>query len=185
MSTRARKAQRLSQHDTPDSTSKHARSSSENPEPQQRDGHDISNGAMQSENTAQDFATLGSGTILEADPRPTFVLDALANLNDTLEPVFLNEALRCDPQLLRSLPFKLKPNSPGPPSKLLSSNFKLWIKNLAQLGDTQLSCSYSGITWTGFIACKKWVIISGECVDLSSLANLPRRSDLSVWISPV
>jgi hypothetical protein len=180
MSTRARKAQRLSQHDTPDSASKHARSSSENPEPQQRDAHDISNGAMQSENTAQEFATLGSGTFLEADPRPTFVLDALANLNDTLEPVFFNEALRCDPHLLRSLPFKLKPNSPGPPSKLLSSNFKLWIKNLAQLGDTQLSCSYSGITWTGFIACKKWIVISGECVDLSSLANLPRRSDNSV-----
>lgn len=78
MSTRARKAQRLSQHDTSDSMSKHARSPSENRDPQQRDAQDISNGAMQTENAEQEFATLGSGTFLEADPRPTFVLYAFA-----------------------------------------------------------------------------------------------------------
>lgn len=70
MSTRARKAQRLSQHDTSDSTSKHARSPSENPELQQRDPQYISNEAMQNESSEREFATLGSKTFLEADPRP-------------------------------------------------------------------------------------------------------------------
>jgi hypothetical protein len=177
MSTRARKTQRLSQHDTSDSTSKHAWSPLENSEQQQRAAQDVSNGALQNEHVDQGFALLGVGTFLDADLRLTFVLDADANLNNALELVFLNQSLRPDPQLLKSLPFKLKPNSPGPPSKLLSSSFKLWIKDLAQLEDAQLSCSYSSIDWTGFLISRKWIVISGECANLSSPANLPMRSN--------
>jgi len=172
MSTRARKSQRLTQHDTSDST-KHARSPSENREYQQRNTEDDAGGGEQLHHVDQEFLTLGIGTFLDADPRPTFVLDIDANFNDALEPVFLNKFLQWDSQLLKSLPFKIKPNSPGPPSKVLSTTFKLWIKDLARLGDAPLSCSYSGITWTGFIVSRKWMVVSGECADLPSPANLP------------
>jgi hypothetical protein len=177
MSTRARKAQRLSQSEISESTSKHARSPSENPDYFQRSANDLPNGAMHIEINDEEFATLGIAVFLEADPRPTFVLNVDANLNDALEPVFLNESLRSDVQLLKSLPFKTKPNSPGPPSKVLSSNFKLWIKDLAQLGDLGLSCSYSGIAWTGFIVSRRWIVISGECASLPSPSSLPVRSE--------
>ena len=172
MSTRARKSQRLSQHDPSDST-KHARSPSENPEYQPRNTEEADGGGQQLDQVVQEFLALGIGTFLDADPRPTFVLGVDANLNDALEPVFINKFLQWDSQLLKSLPFKVKPNSPGPPSKVLSTTFKLWIKDLARLGDAPLSCSYSGITWTGFIVSGKWIVVSGECADLPSPANLP------------
>ena len=173
MSTRARKSQRLSQHDTSDTTSKHARSLSEKPEYQQRTTEDVAGGGEQLDHADQEFLDLGIGTFLDADPRPTFVLDVNANLNDTLEPVFLNKVLQWDAPLLKSLPLRTKPNSPGPPSKVLSTSFKLWVKDLSRLGDAPLSCSYSGITWTGFIVSRNWIVISGECADLPSPANLP------------
>lgn len=183
MSNRARKAQRLSQSDIADSTSKHARSPSENPEYFQREPDDVTNGTIYIDSDGQALAALGLTSFLEADPRPTFVLDVNANLNDALEPVFINESLQSDAQLLKSLPFKVKPRSPGPPSKVLSSTFKLWIKDLVQLEDARVSCSYSGVNWTGFIVSRKWIVISGECANLSSLASLPVRSESPVATS--
>jgi hypothetical protein len=177
MSTRARKAQRLSQHDTSDSTSKHARSPSSTPEHPPRSTEDLSSEAVQTNHIDPGFAALGVGNFLDVDPRPTFVLHVDANLNDALEPVFLNASLQSDPQLLKSLPFKLKSNPLGPPSKVLSSGFKLWIKDLAQLEDARLSFSYSGIAWTGFIVDRKWIVISGESANLSTPAILPSRSE--------
>ncbi len=177
MSSRARKAQRLSQHDTSDSTSKHARSPSENPEYQQRHAEDAFDGGFHIECVDQEFAALGVGTYLDVDPRPTFVLSVEGNLDDALEPVFLNESLHSDRQLLKSLPFKFQSGSPRPPPKVTGSSFKLWIKDLAQLEDPKLSCSYSGITWTGFMVRRKWIVISGECSDLLTPANLPQRSE--------
>jgi hypothetical protein len=177
MSSRARKAQRLSQHDMSDSTSKHARSPSENPEYQQRSADDVFDGGFHIEHLDQEFAALGVGAYLDVDPRPTFVLTVEANLDDVLEPVFLNDSLHSNRQLLKSLPFKFQLDSPRPLSKLPSSNFKLWIKDLAQLEDPRLSCSYSDITWTGFMVRRKWIVVSGECATLSTPANLPVRSE--------
>ena len=179
MSSRARKAQRLSQHDTTDSSSKHARSPSENPEYQRRSTEDAVDGDMHAERLEQDFAALGVETYLNVDPRPTFVLDAEANLNELLKPVFINESLRSDPQLSKLLPIKSNSDSPRSSAKVSGSNFKLWIKELAQLEDARLSYSYSGITWTGFVIRRKWIVVCGNYAVLSNTTNLvlPVRSE--------
>jgi hypothetical protein len=177
MSSRARKSQRLSHQDSSESTSKHARSPSENPEYQQLSTEQVPEKDGQVDHTDQDFTVIGVAAYLHVDPRPTFVLNVEANLNEALEPVFLNDSLSSDHQLLKLLPFKSKSDSPRSPSKLPGSNFKLWIKDLAQLENSQLSCSYCGITWTGFIVSRRWIVISGECANLSTPANLPVRSE--------
>lgn len=177
MSSRARKAQRLSHNDSSESTSKSGRSSSDNPEYLQRRTSDGSETGGLIDDIDQDFANIGVMAYLDVDPRPTFVLNIEANLNGELEPVFVNKSLSSDIQLLKLLPLKTKPDSPQPPSKSPGSNLKLWIKDMAQLESPQLSCSYCGITWTGFTVSRKWIVISGECADLSTPTILPVRSE--------
>src|ERR1700758_1230028 len=98
MSSRTRKGQRLSQHNSLDSTAKHSHNEDFS---QQRE-----TGVDSGEENSQDFTSIGAGQFLELDPRPTFVLDLEANLDEALEPVFMNSSLHSDQQLLKSLQFK-------------------------------------------------------------------------------
>jgi hypothetical protein len=102
VSSRARKAQRLSQHDPSDSP-KHGRTASGNEEYSlQRDTGDDADSVIDGvgQNSNQDFRAIGVAELLRLDPRPTFVVDA--DLDEGLEHVFLNEALRADDHLVRA-----------------------------------------------------------------------------------
>jgi hypothetical protein len=151
MSSRARKVQRLSQHNSFDSTSKHSRNEEFS---QQRDtGDDPGDG------TAQDFTAIEVGQFLELDPRPTFVLNLEADLDEALEPVFMNSSLHSDHQLLKSLQFSVPNASSQDQSKPTNPDFNAWIKDIVSLGGLRASTEFplAGVVWKGFLV-KQYVI---------------------------
>jgi hypothetical protein len=161
MSSRARKYQRLLSQQF-DSTSKHSRNEEFG---QQREIGDDSG-----KENAQDFTAIGVGQFLELDPRPTFVLDLEADLDEAFEPVFMNSSLHSDQQLLKSLEFKLLTTSPN-------IEFNGWIKDFVRLGGVRTSTefSFAGVVWTRFLV-KQYVILIRPFHCSSSLETLSRES---------
>lgn len=151
MSSRARKAQRLSQHNSFDSTSKY--SHNEEFSQQRETGDDSGDG------TAQDFTAMEVGQFLELDPRPTFVLNLEADLDEALEPIFMNSSLHSDQQLLNSLQFSVPNASPQDQFKTPNPDFNAWIKDIVRLGGLRASIEFpfAGIVWKGFLV-KQYVI---------------------------
>jgi hypothetical protein len=151
MSSRARKAQRLSQHNSFDSTSKHSRN--EEFSQQRETGDDSGDG------TAQDFPALEVGQFLELDPRPTFVLNLDSDLDETFEPVFMNSSLHSDHQLLKLLQFRGPTASSQDEFKAPNTDFNTWIKDIVRLGGLWASTEFpfAGIAWKGFLV-KQYVI---------------------------
>jgi hypothetical protein len=156
MSSRARKAQRLSQHNSFDSTSKHSRN--EEFSQQRETGDDSGDG------TAQDFTAIEVGQFLELDPRPTFVLNLDTDLDEALEPIFMNNSLHSDQQLLKSLQFSIRNGSSQDQFKTPNPDFNAWIKDIVQLRGLRASTEFplAGIVWKGFLV-EQYVI----CVPIS------------------
>jgi hypothetical protein len=151
MSSRARKALRLSQHNSFDSTSKHSRNEEFS---QQREAGDDSG-----DGTAQDFTAIEVGQFLELDPRPTFLLNLESDLDEALEPVFMNSSLHSDQQLLKSLQFRGPTASSLDEFKAPNPDFNAWIQDIVRLGGLTASTEFpfAGIVWKGFLV-KKYVI---------------------------
>jgi hypothetical protein len=151
MSSCARKSQRLSQHNSFDSTSKHSRN--EEFSRQRETGDDSGDG------TAKDFTAIEVGQFLELDPRPTFVLNLEADLDEALEPIFMNSSLHSDQQLLKSLQFSVPNASSQDQSKTPNPDFNAWIKDIVRLGWLRDSTEFpfAGIVWKGFLV-KRYVI---------------------------
>jgi len=175
MSSRARKAQKLSKRDSSDST-KHARNSHES-------SRKIGDGSDESDFGEQDFAAIRIGEFLETDPRPSFAVTSEINIEDGFEPVFSNDALRSNYSLTSAIGQKYNTNSPPTSPKLSSAEFKTWIQESAQHEKSNThfprTFSFFGLIWTAFTI-RRWTIISGSGSNQETKGisgNLPLRSE--------
>lgn len=165
MSSRARKAQKLTKRDSSDST-KHARTSYDNEEySNQRRQGDGSDESDFDPVLNQDLDSIGIGEFLELDPRPTFVVTPETNFEEGLEPIFSNEALRSNYHLIRSITHNAT-NSPPTSPKVSSIEFRSWIKESAHHENVgspfPASFSFCGLLWTVFTIRNRWTIFSGS-----------------------
>lgn len=161
MGSPARKAQKVSDQGLSDPPTKRTRARSAHEELGTQ-GVTRNNSHTTFENTEgkvldNDFAAIGVGGLLEADPRPTFVLNLDTNANDSFTPDFVNKAFQSNSQLKGTIPFKTTSDS------LASAEFRIWIKAKARHETASpASFDYCGITWTGFKVQNRWLIISGQ-----------------------
>ena len=179
MSSRARKAQRLSQQDSSDSI-KHARTTDGNEEYSSLRGLGGASGS-EVENQAFD---LGAVEFLNFDPRPTFVVDKRSyNIENTLEPIFSNEAFRTNHQLTKIVLPNSRPTSPQHSPKASYLDFSSWMKDFAEHGSSELtgfsSFAYCDHIWSAFIIRERWIVFSGSSLNPQATRqiSLPLRSD--------
>ncbi|KUJ16216.1 uncharacterized protein LY89DRAFT_77589 [Mollisia scopiformis] len=115
--------------------------------------------------TDEEFTSIRLGDVFNLDPRPNFALRLDADFDAPFEPVFINDALRTDHQLMKAMPFKHRKTTISQPAlKLPSTDFRSWIRDVVQLVNTDPSCAYGGVLWTGILVRKQWIIISGDHV---------------------
>jgi hypothetical protein len=105
-----------------------------------------------------ELSSVGIYEMLELDPRPTFVLQTRVDY-DTLVPVFVNNSLRSDLQLLNGISFNSKADA-SLGVDILYSEFKSWIKQIPD-HQTSLSFSYLDVAWTGYTV-RDWTIVGGH-----------------------
>jgi hypothetical protein len=182
MSARLRKPQRLQQRGSPDST-KHTRTSSTEGTGYSSPQHSIGD-RSDDESATVDFASVGVQGFLDFDSRPTFVVAQDANFDDGLDPIFINVSLRSNLQLVKALSIQTKSNSPQLSPKVSSTEFRAWLKDIAQLADLELldpaTFSFWGFLWTGFTIQKRWLVISGSNREMKSISGtVPQRSESS------
>jgi hypothetical protein len=129
-----------------------------------RDSQQRETGDDSGDGTAQDFTAIEVGQFLELDPRPTFVLNLDADLDEALEPIFINSSLHSDQQLLKSLQFSVQNGSSQDQFKTPNPGFKAWIKGIVQLRGLRASTEFpsAGTFWKGFLV-KQYII----CVPIS------------------
>ncbi|OAR03642.1 hypothetical protein LLEC1_00900 [Akanthomyces lecanii] len=120
--------------------------------------------------------------ILDADSRPTFVLDLdpnvetaatcnLATFKDTIIPVFCNEALRFHERLYESLfvscatPANSRPDAQAK-APTAFAQFKTWAESVTEHDVSNdiypVGCFYEGVLWTGATIRRRWRLISGN-----------------------
>jgi PAS domain S-box-containing protein len=137
--------------------------------------------------------------VLDADSRPTFVIDLdpdqeLPAAHDLLLPVFCNAALRLHERLLDGL---VGPDAQGLDSTLTSStsgpdhqepsyqDFKRWATGVTTHDDSKdvfpLSFVYADFLWTGSTVRQRWRLVSGNRL---WRADAHRLRDLSSGIPP-
>ncbi|CZR63478.1 related to sensory transduction histidine kinase [Phialocephala subalpina] len=139
-------------------SSRHKRSNSGSTQRSTGDGSDSYAFDMDEE-----FTSIRLGDVFNLDPRPNFALRLDADFDAPFEPVFVNNALRSNLQLMKALPFKRrKPLTPQPIPKLPTADFRSWIKDLNPEANTDPGCAYAGVLWTGILPKKQWIIISGD-----------------------
>ena len=176
MTSRARKTQKLYQGTSSDST-KHARTSHDNEEySNQRDTED-----GESSEIDDDFAAIGTGEFLELDPRPTFIVTSEINFDDGIEPIYTNEALRSNHQLMKVLVRRSRSNSPPTSPKASTLEFRAWLKHTTSKegSEAQHSTAFSfcGHLWSAFTVQQRWIVISGTGNVPEISGSLPLRSE--------
>ncbi|KAJ4148620.1 hypothetical protein LMH87_003081 [Akanthomyces muscarius] len=120
--------------------------------------------------------------ILDADSRPTFVLDLdpnvdsaatcnLVTFKDTIVPVFCNEALRLHERLYESLFVSCAIPANGHPDAQAKgptafAQFKTWAESVTEHDVSNdiytVGCFYDGVLWTGATIRRRWRLISGN-----------------------
>lgn len=174
MSSRARKAQKLTKRDSSGSnhstgSAKHARTSDDNHDysSQRRSG----DGSGESDRGAKadldhEFLSIGIKDFLDFDPRPSFVVTPDIDVGDAFKPIYTNDALRQNYQVVRSVFQHLSPNSPPSSPKVSSAEFRFWVKDSAQNvtpdASNPQSFSFCGMLWTTFTIRNRWTVISGS-----------------------
>ena len=131
---------------------------------------------------ADELASLPISDILDADSRPTFVIDLdpdelASSGSDAIVPVFCNAALRSHERLLDAITSR-DPDAQAPPSggpavgavaatKLSPATaFRAWATGVTPHDDSKdvfpLSCVYADMLWTGSTVRQRWRLISGN-----------------------
>lgn len=188
MSSRARKAQKLTKRDSSESnhsvrSTKHGRTSHDNEEYSNQ--RRVGDGSDESDVGAaldHEFLSIGIKEFLDFDPRPSFVVTPDIVDGDTFEPVFMNDGLRQNYQVIKSVFQHSNTNSPPSSPKVSSTMFRSWIKGSAQSGNIDASNPpsflYCGMLWTAFTIRNRWTIISGVQSEARPISGiLPLRSD--------
>lgn len=133
--------------------------------------------------TGEGLEALSIKDVLDADSRPTFVIDLdpddpSCHVTDTVAPVFCNAALRLHERLLDAVLGNSSPDNGSTDTSAHSSHpdseyhsvshddFKLWVTSVTPHDDSKdvfpLSCTYEDLLWTGSTVWKRWRIISGN-----------------------
>ncbi|KAM0551228.1 hypothetical protein ACHAPJ_008573 [Fusarium lateritium] len=126
---------------------------------------------MESE-IADDLSKLNIRDILNADSRPTFVIDLDPDEESpprlkTIQPVFFNTALSTHERLLESVRGEETPSLTDHQTDPVSySDFKDWATGVTTQDDSKdvfpLFFLYKGLLWTGSTVAKRWRLISGN-----------------------
>ncbi|KAJ0153408.1 Sterol 24-C-methyltransferase erg-4, partial [Fusarium oxysporum f. sp. albedinis] len=112
---------------------------------------------------AHDLDKLNISDILNADSRPTFIIDLDPDdetplRSKAIQPVFCNSALATHERLLDAVR--------GEQSESEYGEFKTWATGITKQDDSKdvfpLFFLYKGLLWTGSTVAKRWRLISGN-----------------------
>ncbi|RBA22433.1 hypothetical protein FPRO05_00780 [Fusarium proliferatum] len=112
---------------------------------------------------AHDLDKLNIRDILNADSRPTFIIDLdpddeIPLRSKAIQPVFCNSALATHERLLDAVR--------GEQSESEYGDFKTWATGVTKQDDSKdvfpLFFLYKGLLWTGSTVAKRWRLISGN-----------------------
>ncbi|KAF4445590.1 hypothetical protein F53441_10654 [Fusarium austroafricanum] len=115
-----------------------------------------------------DLNKLNIRDILNADSRPTFIIDLDPDdeaplRSKAIHPVFFNAALQTHESLLDAVRGETAENASEP---VPYSDFKNWATGITRQDDSKdvfpLFFLYKGLLWTGSTVAKRWRLISGN-----------------------
>jgi hypothetical protein len=122
----------------------------------------------------RELNSLNLHEILDADSRPTFVVDLDPDfVHDVhaIRPVFCNAALKVHDQLLDSLTLE---GGDTDFNTTTYTEFRNWSTGVSRVDDSRdvfpLTLLYHGLLWTGSTVRQRWRIISGNaCYQTSDI----------------
>lgn len=126
---------------------------------------------MSSVRNDAEFTLVGVSAFLEADPRPTFVVNA--NFIGDLKPIYLNTSIRRNYRLMHELPFVDRGSDIC--NTMKAANLARWVRDLVE-GVSRKRAStmyYSGFVWTGFVIEGTWTVISGDLPPQEAIMESP------------
>ncbi|KAK2468318.1 hypothetical protein H9L39_19964 [Fusarium oxysporum f. sp. albedinis] len=120
---------------------------------------------------ADDLGKLNIRDILNADSRPTFIIDLDPDdetplRSKAIQPVFANAALETHESLLDAVRGEDSVGTDGQPESISYLDFKNWATGITTQDDSKdvspLFFLYKGLLWTGSTVAKRWRLISGN-----------------------
>lgn len=146
----------------------------------------------------EDFSALGIKEVLDADSRPTFVIDLdpddpTANVTTAINPVFCNAALGSHERLLEAIIGRASSEGPPEPTTVVDQPtdcssesslhpvsheaFKAWVTGVTTHDDSRdiypQTFQYKDLMWSGSTIRKRWRFISGNGLWRADLDKQP------------
>ncbi|KAF2704014.1 aerobic respiration control sensor protein arcB [Pleomassaria siparia CBS 279.74] len=128
----------------------------------------------------QELDAVGLAEFLDADSRPTFVLDLDSDYVDArgrdgnIRPIFLNAALRTYDRLLDTVTGVSDQDLPTGSDSSTYAEFQSWATGASKFDDSRdvfpLTLVYQRMLWTGSTIRQRWRVISGnQCYQVSDI----------------
>jgi hypothetical protein len=110
---------------------------------------------------------------LDADDRPTFVLDSLAPVSIDINPIFHNNALLKNKSLLDSIKGRYTDTGSVISWTFTFRNFRKWVIEGGQTSWSTGTYLFKGYVWTRFAFNDRWIVLSGCSTDSGNDTEVP------------